>query len=54
MSTTSTFEDEKCREAAPGQGGHNLTPMDPDNPMMWPFAKKLYTSSVAWFFAFVV
>ncbi|KAI1118992.1 MFS general substrate transporter [Nemania sp. NC0429] len=38
----------------PANSGHNLSPMDPDSPMMWPLWKKCYTSFVSFSFAFVV
>ncbi|OCK86071.1 MFS general substrate transporter [Lepidopterella palustris CBS 459.81] len=34
--------------------GHLLSRDDPDNPMNWPFHRRVYASAVAWAFAFVV
>ncbi|KAH6870964.1 major facilitator superfamily domain-containing protein [Thelonectria olida] len=53
---TTTTEDEtaSCLKADPGSSGHTLSPTDPDSPMNWSFAKKLYVSAVAFTFAFVV
>ncbi|KAI1747218.1 MFS general substrate transporter [Xylaria castorea] len=41
-------------EMPSASSGHNLSPMDPDSPMMWPLWKKCYTSFVSFSFAFVV
>ncbi|MCJ1369237.1 hypothetical protein MMC20_000447 [Loxospora ochrophaea] len=40
--------------AQSGSGGHMMSPDDPDNPQNWPFLKKVYASSMAFGFAFVV
>ncbi|KAI3317006.1 MFS general substrate transporter [Xylariaceae sp. AK1471] len=40
--------------ATSSSSGHNLSPTDPDSPMMWPLWKRCYVSSVAFSFAFVV
>ncbi|KAK5077445.1 hypothetical protein LTR70_009719 [Exophiala xenobiotica] len=34
--------------------GHQMSPTDPDNPMNWPFLRRVYASMVATVFAFTV
>ena len=38
----------------PNPHGHILSPTDPDNPQNWPLYVKVYASSMATAFAFVV
>jgi len=33
---------------------HSLSSNDPENPMNWHIHRRIYASSVAWFFAFAV
>ena len=47
--------DEAQNVAMPGEHfSHSMSSSDPGNPMNWPIHRRIYASSVAWFFAFAV
>lgn len=48
------YDGRPCLSASASSLGHMLAPDDSDNPMAWPLPRKLYTSAVAFGFAFVV
>ncbi|KAL9600942.1 MAG: hypothetical protein Q9219_002877 [cf. Caloplaca sp. 3 TL-2023] len=49
-----TPQDPKLEPASPSVVGHMMSPDDADNPQNWPFWRKIYASTVAAAFAFVV
>lgn len=48
-------DDEAQNAAMSGERvSHSMSSSDPGNPMNWPIHRRIYASSVAWFFAFAV